>query len=197
MLAMAMRARSGRPWELIAWARKRPVAERSIAQTKAQEKLLGRRVQVRIFTERQWEAIIRELHPGPVPDPCVCVYPRKPKEKVRKKKERKPPMPDQQDDFPANVQGHNLGDDVADHLVVSTSLFRMKPGAKAFPSIQLMEEDGLDVRAASNGRFIYFYAKGKLFAVSLEQIIKSARFHLSGKTEKPDPKPKQIGRAHV
>ena len=85
--------------------------------------------------------------------------------------------------FPASMQGHAL-QDTAHTMTMGISLYCFKPEAKAFPSIPLVEMDGVEIRAASNGRFIYFWAKNRLAAVSLEEIIKGARFHLTGKTEK-------------
>jgi hypothetical protein len=93
-------------------------------------------------------------------------------------------------DFPAAVKGHTLNDSEKT-LAMGVQLLVMKKGATAFPSIPLLERDGLDMRVASNGRFIYMWAKGRLFAVSLDEIITGARFHLTGSTAPPPPaKPK-------
>lgn len=91
-----------------------------------------------------------------------------------------------QDDFPAAVKGHTY-DDFEDTLVMGVHLHRLKRDSTAFPSIPLFENDDLDARAASNGRYLYLWSKRNktLFTVSLEDIVKSARFHLTGKIDKP------------
>jgi hypothetical protein len=96
------------------------------------------------------------------------------------------------DDFPVNINGHSMADTV-DTIVMGVQLYVLKPGAKAFPSIPLLTTDGLDIRVASNGQFIYFWAKKRMYAVKLEDIITGARFHLSGKTQgAPATKPARV-----
>ncbi len=85
--------------------------------------------------------------------------------------------------FPVNIQGHSLSDSEKT-VVMGVSLYCFKHGTNAFPAIPLAQRDGLDIRAASNAKFLYFFGKGRLFAINLDEVIASARFHLTGKTEK-------------
>lgn len=214
---MAHRARSGKPWNLIAWTKKRSLADLSIAMTRVQERTLGNTTQVKVFDERQWEklrdaqreAIEREPAPArapvatgrPTPRRAARVLGRtekapeteeksKPKAKERKKEMTRAAKPEPElkfepEPFPIHVGGHTL-QDTTKTMAIGVGLYCFKPGTKAFPAVPLAEIDGLEIRAATNGKFIYFWAKNRLAAVSLEDIVSGARFHLTGKTEKAE-----------
>lgn len=75
--------------------------------------------------------------------------------------------------FPVSIQGHTPSDELTT-LVVGAMFDVMKPGAKAFPSIQLTQKETggvlVDIRAASNGRFVYWWLGGVLYALRLDDV---------------------------
>jgi hypothetical protein len=74
--------------------------------------------------------------------------------------------------FPVSIQGHTPGD-ASDTLVIGAAFDVLKPGAKAFPAIQLNTGNLGEIRAASNGRFVYWWVDGVLYALRLDDVTKA------------------------
>lgn len=72
-------------------------------------------------------------------------------------------------EFPVSVTGHTPSDELTT-LVIGAAFDVMKPTAKAFPSIPLTTLNGAEIRAASNGRFVYWWVGGTLYALRLDDV---------------------------
>jgi hypothetical protein len=72
--------------------------------------------------------------------------------------------------FPAGQQGHGKKDE-KDTVVLTIPLHRLRAGTTAYPSIALRERDGYDVRASSNGDWVYFWNGEELKALELNAVV--------------------------
>jgi hypothetical protein len=71
--------------------------------------------------------------------------------------------------FPVSISGHTHGE-TSDTFVIGAAFDVMKATAKAFPSIPLTTMPGFEIRAASNGRFVYWWVDGVLYALRLDDV---------------------------
>ena len=71
--------------------------------------------------------------------------------------------------FPVNLLGHTRADE-RDTVVVTLKLHRLQPAACAYPSIALKAAKGYDVRAASNGDWVYWWNGAELMALELNSV---------------------------